>query len=97
MRLDLRSFLRSKQRLLDLSPHGRRQLIVKGRTGVYLVPSACPHQGLPLARATLEGDVIICHWHGCRFRVVPSDDGAAADRLASQRLDVSDGMVELLD
>gem|GEM_PF-1842367 len=27
----------------------------------------CPHQGGPLEKGKIEGDDLICPWHGCRF------------------------------
>jgi nitrite reductase/ring-hydroxylating ferredoxin subunit/uncharacterized membrane protein len=33
----------------------------------------CPHRGGPMAEGTVDGDAIVCPWHGSRFRIVDGD------------------------
>jgi nitrite reductase/ring-hydroxylating ferredoxin subunit len=40
-----------------------------GRHGVHPVPTRCPHQGAPLVNAIVQGDEVVCPWHGCRFQL----------------------------
>ncbi len=69
----------------------------RGRDGVmHAGPGACPHLGAPLCRAALDGDGLVCRWHGLRvgpdgapgWRPFPArDDGV----LAWVRLDGTGG------
>lgn len=59
----------------ELAPgklHGRRVeseavLLVALEGQVYAYRDACPDTPLALALGALEGDAIVCPWHGCRF------------------------------
>ena len=35
----------------------------------YAIENTCPHRGGPLAEGKIEGDEVICPWHGSRFNV----------------------------
>ena len=32
----------------------------------------CPHQGGPLEKGKIEGDDLVCPWHGCHFSLTAS-------------------------
>jgi NAD(P)H-dependent nitrite reductase small subunit len=36
----------------------------------HAVDNLCPHRGGPLAEGVLEGNVVVCPWHGWRFDVL---------------------------
>jgi len=36
---------------------------------IYALENVCPHAGGPLGEGTLEGDVVVCPWHGWKFNV----------------------------
>jgi nitrite reductase/ring-hydroxylating ferredoxin subunit len=38
----------------------------------------CPHEGADLAFGTLEGDAIVCPWHGATFELDPESEQGAA-------------------
>ena len=40
-----------------------------GRGRFYAVTALCPHEDGPLADGWLEGDTIVCPWHGFDFDV----------------------------
>ena len=47
MILDITEFLHNKdQKVLSLTSVGKSAVCIKGRSSVYLVPRACPHQGI---------------------------------------------------
>ena len=98
VKIDLTEFLRSRyQRIFDLEPWGRKQLIIKSETDFFLVSSECPHQGLPLSSAKIKQDYLICGWHGCKFPLGFKPDGRDRGFLKCRTIEVKDGRVELSD
>lgn len=55
--------------LRKLAVDGEGRLWACGRSGIHAVPRRCPHQGADLLNADVQGDDVVCHWHGCRFRL----------------------------
>jgi nitrite reductase/ring-hydroxylating ferredoxin subunit len=51
-------------------------LLVRRGDQVYALAETCTHLGGPLSEGTLEGDSVICPWHGSRFRL---SDGQPLD------------------
>ncbi len=90
-------FLDHSRKILDLSPWGRKQLIVKGGTDFFLVSANCPHQGLPLNCATIKDNILNCRWHGCEFPLKPDSNGKRGNFLKFIILEVEIGFVELPD
>jgi nitrite reductase/ring-hydroxylating ferredoxin subunit len=48
---------------------GLNLLLVKRDGAVHALENKCPHIGLPLARGKIEGDEIVCPFHGSRFNI----------------------------
>jgi nitrite reductase (NADH) small subunit len=46
---------------------GRDVVLVNCDGQVYALDSRCPHQGGPLYKGTVDGDVLVCPWHGWRW------------------------------
>jgi nitrite reductase/ring-hydroxylating ferredoxin subunit len=44
-------------------------ILVKTSDGVHALENKCPHLGLPIGRGKIEGDDIVCPFHGSRFNV----------------------------
>lgn len=44
----------------------------KGR--VVRIHKRCPHQGGPLEKGYIQGDDIVCPWHGCHFSLKTSGE-----------------------
>jgi len=72
-------------------------VLVKQGEAIFALDATCPHAGGPLNEGTVEGDAIVCPWHGSKFRL---SDGSAlrgpttepAIALATR---VRNGMVEV--
>ena len=56
--------------------HGRGRQVVVGDRRValwrkgnryYAFGDTCPHMGASLSDGFLQGEIIVCHWHGWRF------------------------------
>ncbi|MCH7589347.1 MAG: Rieske 2Fe-2S domain-containing protein [Chloroflexi bacterium] len=60
----------------------------------YAVQSRCTHEAGPLDEGRLEGETIICPWHGSSFNVVSGAvvRGPATKPLKTYRVDVGDGV-----
>jgi nitrite reductase/ring-hydroxylating ferredoxin subunit/uncharacterized membrane protein len=72
-------------------------LLVKRDGHIYAIGETCTHAGGPLAEGTLEGDVIVCPWHGSRFclRDGSVQGGPATMGEASYNVRVRDGQIEV--
>ena len=60
------------------------------------VSALCPHEDGPLADGWLEGDAVVCPWHGFDFDLATGACRVAEDlSIAVYRTRVSDGVVEV--
>jgi len=67
-----------------------------GQGRFYAVSALCPHEDGPLADGWLEGDAVVCPWHGFDFDVVTGACRMANDlSISVYRTRVSDGVVEV--
>jgi nitrite reductase/ring-hydroxylating ferredoxin subunit len=78
-------------------PAGKaRQVVVGGKTlalvnvdgAFYALDDTCPHRGAPLSEGDVEGQELVCPWHGARFDVTtgshlcpPAPRGVTAYRV----------------
>lgn len=67
-----------------------------GRDRFYAVSGLCPHEDGPLADGWLEGDAVVCPWHGFDFDLATGacrvSDGLS---IAVYRTRVSNGIIEV--
>jgi nitrite reductase/ring-hydroxylating ferredoxin subunit/uncharacterized membrane protein len=49
--------------------NGMPVLLVRLKGTIYAIAATCTHAGGPLDEGTLDGDVVVCPWHGSRFCV----------------------------
>ena len=86
----------------DVPPGTGRVVNVDGRLialfhhdgAFYAIDNRCPHRGGPLGNGALDGDTVICPWHGWSFDVrtgVNVDRGRI--RVACFEAAVEDGRV----
>jgi nitrite reductase/ring-hydroxylating ferredoxin subunit len=63
---------------------------------VFALDATCTHAGGPLDEGTVEGDVIVCPWHGSRFclRSGAVLSGPATVPARNLRVRIKGGMVE---
>jgi nitrite reductase (NADH) small subunit len=51
----------------------------------YCVDNVCPHIGGPLGQGALQGEILVCPWHGWEFNCVTGanveDEDMAVDRF----------------
>lgn len=61
----------------ELSPGECKSIEIEGRTialfnvegTFYAIDGNCSHVGGPLGEGSLDGEVVVCPWHGARFNV----------------------------
>ena len=77
-----------------------KRIALFNRDGAYhAIEDTCPHRGGPLSEGQVEGNVVICPWHGAKFNITtgdvlgpPARAGVASFRI---RVSGSDVQVEL--
>jgi nitrite reductase/ring-hydroxylating ferredoxin subunit len=72
-------------------------VVVRRGDVVFALKETCSHAGGPLSEGKLEGDTIVCPWHGSAFRL---SDGAvrhgpAATRQVAYRARIDGDQVEV--
>jgi nitrite reductase (NADH) small subunit len=53
---------------------------------IYALDGICPHQGGPLGKGRLQGEIVTCPWHGWQFNVRTGQHEVSA-ALCHPRLD----------
>jgi 3-phenylpropionate/trans-cinnamate dioxygenase ferredoxin component len=64
---------------------------------VFAIDDTCTHEGGPLSEGTVQGDQVVCPWHGSRFSIVSGEAKAlpAMEDVASYTVRVTDDDVEV--
>ena len=60
---------RTLQRIVAL-PTDPSHISVCHRGRIVVLRRRCLHQGGPLDKGYIEGDDLVCPWHGCRYSLV---------------------------
>lgn len=56
-------------------PCGTKTLCVANVEGSYMaVDNVCPHRGGPLGQGIVEGNKIVCPWHGWEFELASGNN-----------------------
>jgi len=90
-----RELLEGTMRRVDVG--ALRVLLVRRNGRIHALGEACTHMGGPLAEGRLEGDGVVCPWHGSRFAL---EDGRVIDGPATApepcfETRVRSGMIEV--
>ena len=74
-----------------------RIVLVRRGTQVYALNEVCSHLGGPLADGKVEGNGIVCPWHGSRFALADGHvlDGPATLPEPALETRVRDGQIEV--
>jgi nitrite reductase/ring-hydroxylating ferredoxin subunit/uncharacterized membrane protein len=72
-------------------------VLVRRGDKVFALANACAHLGGPLAEGTLEGDQIVCPWHGSHFALEDGRvmQGPSAYHQPCYATRIRDGLVEV--
>lgn len=77
---------------------GSQTLCIANMNGEYsALDNVCPHRGGPLGQGVIEGDKLVCPWHGWQFHPQTGAYGPADDKVKTYPLKVEgdDVWVEL--
>jgi nitrite reductase/ring-hydroxylating ferredoxin subunit/uncharacterized membrane protein len=76
---------------------GMKVVLVRQGTRVYALNETCSHLGGPLAEGKVEGEGIVCPWHGSRFALADGHvmDGPATYPEPCLETRVRDGQIEV--
>ena len=78
---------------------GKSPVALSYKDGVFgAVSNICNHVGGPLGEGRLDGDFIVCHWHGWKFdrKTGVGEPGYEEDRVPSFPVKVEGGRVRLV-
>jgi nitrite reductase/ring-hydroxylating ferredoxin subunit/uncharacterized membrane protein len=77
--------------------NGTPVLLLRLKGTIYAIAATCTHAGGPLDEGSLEGEVVVCPWHGSRFRVRDGEvrGGPATFPQVRFEVRVRDGKVEV--
>jgi nitrite reductase/ring-hydroxylating ferredoxin subunit len=68
-------------RIEDVAPGQAKRVDIAGRSlaifrldgRYYAIDDACNHRGGPLSEGEVEGDAVVCPWHGAKFRITTGE------------------------
>lgn len=83
--------------LYKVDANGTSVLLVKQDNRLYAINETCSHAGGPLADGQLEGDTVVCPWHGSRFCLKDGKviDGPSTYKAPSYEVRQQNGKVEV--
>lgn len=72
-------------------------VLVRHQGQIYALADTCAHLGGPLSQGAIQGDCIICPWHGSRFTLAEGRtlDGPSAFPQPTLEVRVRDGQIEV--
>ena len=73
---------------LAVEIEGRRLALFNVDGRYYAIDDTCPHSGGPLSEGDIEGEQVVCPWHGATFDLTdgsvlapPADENVASYRV----------------
>ncbi len=74
---------------------GTAIMLLKQGSKIFAIANQCSHMGGPLAEGKVEGDTVVCPWHGSRFCLKSGEvlDGPATSPQPVLDVEVRDGQV----
>lgn len=84
-------------KLVRAAANGLEILLVRRGEKIHALAEACSHLGGPLAEGTLEGESVVCPWHGSRFALSDGSvlDGPATHPQPCLEARARDGQIEV--
>ena len=89
----------------ELAPGQAKKVEVDGKVialfalegGYHAIDDTCPHRGGPLSEGPVEGEAVMCPWHGSTFNVKSGDvlTPPARTGVSSYRVRVTGSDIEV--
>ncbi len=85
------------RQLRRVHANGMPVLLARLGNRIYAVAETCTHLGGPLSEGRLEGDTVVCPWHGSRFSLEDAKvlDGPATFPLPCFETRIRNGQIEV--
>jgi len=61
-------------------------VLIKTAGALHAVENKCPHLNLPLGRGKIEGDEIVCPFHGSRFNIKTGENTDWVSAVAGMKI-----------
>ncbi len=63
----------------------------------YALDNECTHVGGPLCEGAIDGEEVICPWHGARFKITTGEvtEEPAPENLETYNVRLADGNIEI--
>jgi len=76
---------------------GTPVVLVKRGSQIYALDGTCSHLGGPLAEGKLQGDTIVCPWHGSQFSILDGhvENGPSVHPQPCLEVRIKNGQVEI--
>jgi len=91
----LAEFPQGSRQLIDLD--GQAIIIFNLAGQIYALEDRCSHDNSPLYEGEIEGDEIICPWHGARFCIRSGEvtEPPAYEDIETFETRINEGMVQV--
>ncbi len=86
----------AQRELQEVLLHGRTRIALSCRDGVFhAVSGVCNHVGGPLGQGRLDGEYVVCPWHGWKFHHATGEGepGYEEDRVPRHAVRIENGRV----
>lgn len=75
-----------ESRVVEVEGHELAVFNVEGQ--FHVLSNICPHVGGPLGEGTLDGQQVICPWHGWRFNVTNGGNALGSKKAHCYRSEI---------
>ncbi len=92
------SFVPGEKLMFDLDD-ATRVIIVKIEDAIYAIEDLCTHDNLSMEEGEIEGNEIVCPFHGAKFCLKSGEVTAspAYENIATFPVQIEEGMVQIRD
>lgn len=81
-------------RVMEVQAGERSFALCNFNGDVYCLDGTCPHAGGPLGEGALQGEMLVCPWHGWEFNCKTGTNDSDEDLVVDQfKVVVKDGAI----
>jgi nitrite reductase/ring-hydroxylating ferredoxin subunit len=71
---------------LCVKSDGASLMLIRKGGKVFAIENKCPHLGLPLGRGKIEGNDVVCPFHGSRFNIETGENSDWVSAVAGMKI-----------